>query len=335
MKKIDFITVKKYVENLGYELISKEYIGVKEKLIIKDKNGYYYVISFDNLKQGNIPLLAHKNNPYSIQNLRLFIKNINSNFVLISNKYDGENTHLILMDQHGYYYSLSFHNIKNHGINPLFVDTHNPYSIQNIKLFLKLNNCNFILLTEKYDNKSKLILMDNKGYLYTKTWSALRRLNKFHIASDDNLYSIQNIKLWCLLNSKPFELASDTYINNRKDLQWRCLKEDCGEIFKMRWDHISRNVGCPFCDGKQVGLSNCLATKNPELAKEWNLIRNNGLTPWNITCGNSKKVWWKCTECNNEWKTAISNRTRINGSGCPACNKSKGEKRIKKFCESK
>ena len=31
-----------------------------------------------------------------------------------------------------------------------------------------------------------------------------------------------------------------------------------------------------------------------------------------------KKVWWKCSVCGYEWKTAISARTR--GIGCPACS---------------
>ena len=279
MKKFKFDEVKQYVENLGYELISKEYINIKEKLILKDKNGYYYMINFDNLKHGDIPLLAHKSNPYSIQNIKLFIKNNNPNFVLISDKYEGKNVHLTIKDKCGYYYSISFHNLKNHGLNPLFVSTYNPYSIQNIKLFLKINNCNYTLLTEKYTNEiTKLILTDNNGYLYTKTWTALQRLNDFHIASDDNLYSIINIKLWCKLHNKKFELLSTEYINNSNDLIWKCLEEECKEVFYMSWDHISRDCGCGYCDGKQVGLSNCLATKNPELAKEWHPTLNGNLT---------------------------------------------------------
>jgi len=334
MKKFKFDEVKQYVENLGYELISKEYINIKEKLILKDKNGYYYMINFDNLKHGDIPLLAHKSNPYSIQNIKLFIKNNNPNFVLISDKYEGKNVHLTIKDKCGYYYSISFHNLKNHGLNPLFVSTYNPYSIQNIKLFLKINNCNYTLLTEKYTNEiTKLILTDNNGYLYTKTWTALQRLNDFHIASDDNLYSIINIKLWCKLHNKKFELLSTEYINNSNDLIWKCLEEECKEVFYMSWDHISRDCGCGYCDGKQVGLSNCLATKNPELAKEWHTVLNGNLTPYDVTLYSGKKVWWKCKVCNHEWPASIANRS--NGRGCPKCNESKGEKECKRVFISK
>lgn len=39
-----------------------------------------------------------------------------------------------------------------------------------------------------------------------------------------------------------------------------------------------------------------LATAYPELAKQWNNDRNGALTPWDVTIGSSKKVWWKCSE---------------------------------------
>ena len=87
--------------------------------------------------------------------------------------------------------------------------------------------------------------------------------------------------------------------------------------------------GCPYCckAPQKVGLSNCLATKNLELASEWHLTKNN-LTPYDVTYGSGKVVWWKCKVCNHEWESNILNRS-TNGNGCPKCNKSKGEKKCK------
>jgi hypothetical protein len=112
-------------------------------------------------------------------------------------------------------------------------------------------------------------------------------------------------------------------------LQWQCLKENCGEFFDSRWCRIISGDGCPYCRGLRVGLSNCLATKNPELAKEWHLTKNGNLTPYDVTCGSNKKVWWMCSICYHEWKTDISSRNSSNG--CPKCNFSKGEKKIETF----
>ena len=59
-----------------------------------------------------------------------------------------------------------------------------------------------------------------------------------------------------------------------------------------------------------------LAMKNPQVAKEWNFEKNEGLRPEQISNLSHKKVWWKC-EKGHEWQAVVSSRTR--GVGCPYC----------------
>jgi len=192
MKKCTYQEIKEFVENLGYELISKEYKNNRSKLILKDYNGYYYIIKSNSLQQGYKPMKFHKSNPYTIQ----------------------------------------------------------------------------------------------------------------------------NIKLWLKLNNKPFELLSDTYINAKENLKWKCLKEECGEFL-----NISLNgYGCGYCAGRQVGISNCLATKFPDIATEWHPRKNGDLTPWDVTHGSGKHVWWQCNKNHkHEWYVSINSRTNSN-NGCPYCS---------------
>ena len=60
-----------------------------------------------------------------------------------------------------------------------------------------------------------------------------------------------------------------------------------------------------------------LAAEYPELAKEWNYEKNGHLTPFDVTTGSNKKVWWICP-LGHEWEARIKNRV-YNGSGCPFC----------------
>jgi len=331
--KLETKDVRIYLNSFGYELVSKEYTGSKGILIIKDSKGYYYTIVWNSFRDGIRPKFVHSSNPYSIQNIKLFLKNYKAKYNLISDEYKNEDYHLILCDIDGYYYNLTWRTLhKNIDSNHAFVSEKNIYSTQNIKLFLNKNSLDLILLNEFKNNKDKLILVDKYGYRYTRTWSDLKRLSNFHIADDGNYYSIQNIKLWCKLNNKPFELISTEYKNNREKLQWRCLKEVCKEEFYQSWDNISSGYGsgCSYCAGKQVGLSNCLATRNPEIALQWHPTKNGNLTPWNVTYGSEKEVWWVCEECSHEWSVTPNNRT-FNNSGCPECNKPKGEKECKRI----
>lgn len=167
----------------------------------------------------------------------------------------------------------------------------------------------------------KLIFSDDLGYIYCQNLWHLKNGHKPKIADYVNPYSIENIKLWLKLNKKNFELLSTEFINHKTKLYFKCSDSKCGEIFDYDWIHLStRNFDCPYCSGSRVGLSNCLATKNPELASEWHLTKNGDLTPYDITCGSKKEVWWQCkNNPKHEWQATINNRIASN-SGCPYCS---------------
>ena len=55
---------------------------------------------------------------------------------------------------------------------------------------------------------------------------------------------------------------------------------------------------------------------NPSLAKQWHPTKNGSLTPIEVTPGNGKKVWWKCTE-GHEWVAVVKRRNA--GRGCLYC----------------
>jgi hypothetical protein len=59
-----------------------------------------------------------------------------------------------------------------------------------------------------------------------------------------------------------------------------------------------------------------MATTNPELALEFDLVKNFPTTPDSILAGTAKALWWKCEE-GHSWK-AVSN-SRFSGRGCPTC----------------
>lgn len=191
----------------------------------------------------------------------------------------------------------------------------------------------YVLIDLNYINAStKLTIRDNKGYFYYSCLSIFLKSSSRKF-DKSNPYTIQNIDLWCKLNNKPFELISTTYQNAKAKLQWRCLKEGCGEIFYTNWSDIFSGNGCGVCVGAQVVLSNCLATKNPEISKEWHPTKNENLTPYDVTANSNKYAWWMCSKCGHEWKSSICSRNSLD-RGCPECNTSKGEKRVSEWLEN-
>jgi len=84
-----------------------------------------------------------------------------------------------------------------------------------------------------------------------------------------------------------------------------------------------RNNSCPYCSGRKLlpGF-NDLKTVRSDLIKEWDFERNVEVTPEGITYKSTKKVWWKCSQCGNQWEISAYNRSILN-SGCPECGKRK------------
>ncbi len=107
---------------------------------------------------------------------------------------------------------------------------------------------------------------------------------------------------------------------------WKC--KECGNSWfstiASQNDKIKH--GCPYCSGRLVikGKTDLLS-QNPDILKEWDYEKNQ-VSPDEISCHSSQKVWWKCSE-GHSWKATVSNR--VGGTGCPQCN----IENVNSFCE--
>lgn len=103
-----------------------------------------------------------------------------------------------------------------------------------------------------------------------------------------------------------------------KRLTWQC---DLGHIFyACVRDRTYHDDGCNKCYRLQLPTNSVsLADAYPEIAKQWDYIKNTDYTPKTVAQTSSKKVWWICkTDPTHSWQSVIANRTR-DSSGCPIC----------------
>ena len=91
------------------------------------------------------------------------------------------------------------------------------------------------------------------------------------------------------------------YYKSRKvRVHWKCQ-------LGHRWDttlasRTEHNSGCPVCAGNVVVSGfNDLYSGFPQVAAEWNYEKNGSLLPSEVSRYSTKKVWWRCSECNFEW----------------------------------
>ena len=106
---------------------------------------------------------------------------------------------------------------------------------------------------------------------------------------------------------------------------WQC---SAGHEWQAQPSSRATGSGCPYCYGRFASKENSLATKYPELLKEWDHQKNEGLSPWNFTTRTTKKVWWRCLG-GHSWLAGIYKRTKLN-STCPACLKARPRSKLKR-----
>ena len=102
-----------------------------------------------------------------------------------------------------------------------------------------------------------------------------------------------------------------------KKVWWRCEK---GHSWQVKVNsRTSSGSSCPYCAGKRaVPGETDLATKHPNIARQWDYEKNGDLDPRNVMAGSTKRIWWRCEE-GHSWQTTVNARTQ-NGTGCPYCS---------------
>ena len=68
----------------------------------------------------------------------------------------------------------------------------------------------------------------------------------------------------------------------------------------------------------KVGI-NDLASQYPEIAKEWDVEKNDGIKPTEVFAHSNKSAWWKCP-VGHSYDMPVNNRTGTKQQNCPICS---------------
>lgn len=105
-----------------------------------------------------------------------------------------------------------------------------------------------------------------------------------------------------------------------KQAWWTCEK---GHEFEKSIYEMGKS-GCGYCSNQKLLVGfNDLASVRPDLAAEFDVSKNGGLTPQDLLFGTSKKVWWRC-DAGHSFEAKVSQRN-FSGSGCAVCKGKRSE----------
>lgn len=116
--------------------------------------------------------------------------------------------------------------------------------------------------------------------------------------------------------SKNAQLKPSDVLAGTQRRVWWC----CERGHEWRATVASRTMddtGCPICANRIIIQGeNDLGTLFPNVAKQWHVSKNDGLTPGMISPHSNRKVWWRCS-AGHEYQRVVSAQT--DGAGCPYC----------------
>jgi hypothetical protein len=230
----------------------------KEKLLCMNKSGYKAQISYNGLQQNKFPRWFSKDNPYTIENIQMYISNNNLESKIISDIYVDNTSNLIFeCKKCGKLYTTSWNT---------FQDRKLSYCQECVKAnFFDNRRHNIEYIKSEYvkqgytpmfriytNNHEKLLVKNIDGYMGFLSYHNLKIGQTFEVFHKLNSYTIQNINLYIKTNGLNCKLLETRYISNSTKMKFQC---ECGEIFETQWDTFcASKTRCDMCTKrKSVG----------------------------------------------------------------------------------
>ena len=253
MMNIDKINEK--LISIGILPIDK-YDGMDKKYNLIDKDGYkYYVLLNSVVNNNKYPWKFHKSNPYSIDNIKNFIKINDIKVELLSDVYINNSTKLEFKCACGkIFYRTLLDFQKSFYCNDCVIKNR---SMQEDLIKNRIENLGYIF--DKHCHNKWAEFHDSDGYKYYREVNKNFK-GKFKKFDKGNKFTIENIKNYIKLNNIKTKLISLDYYGNNVLMDWEC---ECGETFKTTWNRfLQGNIKCHNCVLKAIKTKNNEINKN-------------------------------------------------------------------------
>lgn len=237
-KKYTFEEAKQIVENRGLYLLQDYYTNNRTKILVSNDFGYKGFTTLDNIISGKQPSWVYKGNPYSIQNIQLFLDSKKEGTKLLSSEYKNQKQKLKLQCKCGKIYYKTWSDLINEtytSCNDCIAKTRGQKrQIDYEELKIRAEENGLFLLENSYNGyEHRIKVVDKDGYmgrLSARSIISGRSFAKFN-SSKNGEYYVHNLNVWAKENGQNIEVLEVCPSNewSTKTLYCRCL--ECGKEF--------------------------------------------------------------------------------------------------------
>lgn len=186
---------------------------------------------------------------------------------------------------------------------------------------------NIIVIGNYYNNKTKI---EVKCKICDHIWSprAESLLHNHGCPKCSRRYKRTNEEFVMEIKSKnpDIEILSE-FKNISEKVNVRCTR--CGKEWRAIPNHLLRGVGCSNCRSISSGAAR--RKTHDDFLKQMQIV-NSSIEIISEYEYSLRHVKCRCKKCGNIWEAKPANL--LNNHGCPKCNESKGEKRIREYLEN-
>ena len=323
MQKLTLEYVKDKIEEVGYKLLSDEYVDNRTKLTILCDKGHEYTVTWNNFKSG-------KRCPYcigrhkTIGEIKKFVSTSAKGYVCLSDKYINNSEKLKFKCDKGHEYSATLANFQQGrrcsvcGI--LKVSGAKRFTIDYIKKETKRIAMGYTCISTEYNNaNSKIKFKCDKGHEYDATWAHFINGRRCPTCFGRGK-TITDIKKLVMKLAKGYECLSEEYVNAHTPLLLKC---DKGHEYTVTWNNFQQGNRCIECAGLKALTPKEMKSKFKEIAPEYKCLSTvyvNTKTKIKVECdkGHKYSTTWnnfvagkRCRVCVNANKIIYTSEVAL------------------------
>lgn len=275
-----FEEVQTLVRNMGYSIIKESFVNFTKKFAAENQLGYRFLMNDDNVRKNKHPMPFAKDNPFTIENIKNYLR-INGIFTeCLSEEYSGNTVKMLWKCECGNKFERSWANFYAGAILCPECSRRIRYAKSNVnydEIQTVITSRGYTLIDKLDDlhiSKDRITICDDSGYYYEINWYDFKNGKNPLAFHHGNPYSVRNINTFFRIElNGEFDCISDRYIDNMTPLDY--VHKCCGAIFSDPWSYLKRLKGnpetayckCPKCNTTKIESHHASALKQVFLNK--------------------------------------------------------------------
>lgn len=180
-KSYSFDEIQKMVENMGYAIEKESFKYYTKKFVVKDSNGYKFIMTDDNVRLNKRPKTFAIANPFTIENINNYIRINGICTNLLSKNYSGNAEKMLWQCVCGEKFERSWANFR---LGATSCPKCSRY-IKGLKSRTDVDNVRSTIIKRGYSPVSSLdnivvsideiLICDNDGYFYEINWPEFKQ----------------------------------------------------------------------------------------------------------------------------------------------------------------